>query len=143
MNLPFGGYGILGVCNDSAAFIDFALRRETNMYPLISTGRFLFHTGRRLLQLKERLCKRQKKRQPNDGDGIGTTVDVEHAIHDVERLVWAACNMDSDIHCSPSNLLGAKRRYNVNFPVSYFQVTEDSKQLMTTLGELYEDHIHA
>jgi hypothetical protein len=29
MNLPFGGYGVLGVCNDSAAIVDFALRGET------------------------------------------------------------------------------------------------------------------
>ena len=41
MALPFGGYGVLGVCNDTAALVDFAVRGETNMYPLLSTGRYL------------------------------------------------------------------------------------------------------
>ena len=26
MDLPFGGYGVLGVCNDTAAIVDFAVR---------------------------------------------------------------------------------------------------------------------
>ena len=140
MSLPFGGYGVLGVCNDSAAFIDFALRGETNMYPLISTGRFLFHTGRRLLQLEHALVKIQQEQRPDNGINV---IDVRDAIQDLGRLAWAACNMDSDIHNSPSNLIGATRRYCANNPVSYFQLTEDSKKLMSSLGELYAEHVHS
>ncbi len=33
--LPFGGYGILGMCNDSSTMIDFALRGKINAYPLL------------------------------------------------------------------------------------------------------------
>ncbi len=124
MNLPFGGYGVLGVCNDSAAFIDFALRGETNMYPLISTGRFLFHTGHRLLALKEALSQ------------------YPAAAADVRRLLTAACNLDSDIHNSPFQLIGATRRYLANNPVSYFQLTEDSKKMMTAISQVYEDYVN-
>ena len=123
MNLPFGGYGVLGVCNDSAAFIDFAIRGETNMYPLISTGRFLFHTGHRLLDLKAALPQYPK------------------ASADVRRLLTAASNLDSDIHNSPSQLIGATRRYLANNPVSYFQLTEDSKTMMKTIAQIYQDYV--
>jgi hypothetical protein len=126
MNLPFGGYGVLGVCNDSAAFVDFAVRGETNMYPLISTGRFLFHSGRRLLELKDALSKRP---------------DFEAAVLDLRRLVTAACQMDSDIHNSPSQLIGATRRYLANSPLSYFQLTEDSKNMMSAVAEVYQEYV--
>lgn len=125
MNLPFGGYGVLGVCNDSAAFVDFAVRGETNMYPLISTGRFLFHSGRRLLELKDSLSKH---------------TGLETVTADLRRLVAAACQMDSDIHNSPSQLIGATRRYLANSPTSYFQLTEDSKNMMTAVAQIYQEY---
>ena len=125
MSLPFGGYGVLGVCNDSAAFIDFAVRGETNMYPLISTGRFLFHTGHRLLDLQ------------------GALFQYPKATADVRRLLAAACNLDSDIHNSPSQLIGATRRYLVNNPVSYFQLTEDSKTMMKAIAQIYQDYVNS
>lgn len=128
MNLPFGGYGVLGVCNDSAAFVDFAVRGETNLYPLISTGRFLFHSGRRLLELKDSLSRR-----PDLGLGL--------ADEDLRRLVAAACQMDSDIHNSPSQLIGATRRYLANSPTSYFQLTEDSKNMMSAVAKIYQEYV--
>jgi hypothetical protein len=123
MNLPYGGYGVLGVCNDSAAFVDTAIRGETNMYPLISTGRFLAHSARRLSKLREGLTK---------------DTAMEAAVRDARRLVTAACNLESDIHNSPSKLIGGTRRYLANNPVSYFQLTEDSKEMMTTDAKFYE-----
>jgi hypothetical protein len=42
MELPFGGYGLLGVCNVMAPLIDCAIRGRLNMmYPLLSMGRGL------------------------------------------------------------------------------------------------------
>ena len=115
----------MGVCNDSAAFVDFAVRGETNLYPLISTGRFLFHSGRRLLELK---------------DALSTRPDLEAAVVDLRRLVTAACQMDSDIHNSPAQLIGATRRYLANSPVSYFQLTEDSKNMMSAVAKVYQEY---
>jgi hypothetical protein len=127
MNLPFGGYGVLGVCNDSAAYVDTAIRGETNMYPLISTGRFLAHSARRLSKLRQELTK--------------DTV-MEAAVRDARRLVTAACTLESDIHNSPSNLIGGTRRYLANNPVSYFQLTEDSKEMLTTEAKFYEEFVN-
>lgn len=126
MNLPFGGYGILGVCNDTAAFIDWALRKETNIYPLVSTGRFLFHCARRLLQLKEGISKHSR---------------LSSAVSDADRLVAASCNMDSDIHNSPGHLVGATRRYLASNPVSCFQLTEDSKTMLSAVAARYEQYV--
>ena len=95
------------------------------MYPLISTGRFLFHTGHRLLELKYALSQYPK------------------ASADVRRLLTAACNLDSDIHNSPSQLIGATRRYLANNPVSYFQLTEDSKTMMKAIAQIYEDYVNS
>jgi hypothetical protein len=124
MELPFGGYGVLGVCNDSAAFIDFALRGETNMYPLISTGRFLFHCAHRLQVLK---------------NAFSQDPSMAEAVRDLGLLLTAACNMDSDIHSSPGQLIGATRRYLVTNPQSFFQLTEDSKSMMTNLAAIYHE----
>jgi hypothetical protein len=127
MELPFGGYGVLGVCNDTAALLDYAIRGETNMYPLVSTGRFLLHTARRLLSLREALL---------DLPGL------EQEVHDTRRLMAAACNMDSDIHTSPSHLAGATRRYLANQPkVAHFQLSLESAEILTNMSKRYEEFV--
>ena len=34
LELPHGGYGLMGVCNDSAAIIQYALSGKVDIYPL-------------------------------------------------------------------------------------------------------------
>lgn len=123
MKLPFGGYGVLGVCNDTAAFVDFAVRGTTNMYPLLSTGRFLMHTAAHLMDLWKKLSAYD---------------DMKLAVGDTRILAAAACRMESDLHCSPVNLIGATRRYLANFPVSYFQIQEDSREEMKNISREYK-----
>jgi len=122
MSLPLGGYGLLGVCNDTAAVVDFAIRGSTNMYPLLSTGRFLMHTAKYLTEF----C-----------DKMNTDKDMKIVATDARRLASAACSMDSDIHCSPTQMIGATRRFLANYPTSYFQITEDSKQIMERVSNEY------
>lgn len=122
MRLPFGGYGVLGVCNDSAAIIDFALRGETNMYPLISTGRFLFHCAHRMTVFRNALSNDSRTTKAADDLGL---------------LLTAICNMESDIHTSPGQVIGSTRRYLATYPQSYFQVTEDSKCVMSSIATTY------
>jgi hypothetical protein len=127
MELPFGGYGVLGVCNDSAAFLDFAIRGETNMYPLVSTGRFLVHIARRVLSLREALL---------DLPGL------EQEVHDTKRLMTAACNMDSDIHTSPSHLIGATKRFLASHPkVAHFELSLESSEILTSMSQVYEEFV--
>jgi len=133
MDLPFGGYGVLGVCNDTAAIVDFAVRGQTNMYPLISTGRFLMHTAKLLGSVHDGLL------QNNKGADGKPSKKIKASISDSLRLASAACNMKTDIHCSPKQMIGAARRYSANYPVAYFQISEDSKDVMQEIRMQYLD----
>jgi hypothetical protein len=66
---------------------------------------------------------------------------MEEAATDARRLASAACFVESDIHCSPTQLIGATRRYNANFPESYFQITDDSRALMQEVSKEYQDFL--
>ena len=129
MDLPFGGYGVLGVCNDTAAIVDFAVRGETNMYPLLSTGRFLMHTAKFLVGFHDDLVRSSN----------AATKRIRTAAAETLRLASAACNMQSDIHCSPKQMIDAARRYASNYPTAYFQITTDSKEVMAEITEQYLD----
>lgn len=131
MDLPFGGYGVLGVCNDTAAIIDFAVRGETNMYPLLSTGRFLMHIAKFLAGFHDGLLANSTSKKD--------VKKMKAAAADTLRLASAACNMQSDIHCSPKQMTGATRRYNANYPTAYFQISEDSKDVMNEICEQYSE----
>lgn len=123
MDLPFGGYGVLGVCNDTAALVDCAVRGSTNMYPLLSTGRFLMHVSAHLVRMWQVISQYDDMKQEAD---------------DTRRLAKAACFMESDIHCSPSQLVGAARRYLANYPTSCFQLTADSREVISSVSAQYE-----
>ena len=128
MNLPFGGYGILGVCSDTAALLDFAIRGETSMYPLVSTGRFLMHIARRLLQLRYALAEIQALREE---------------FLDTRRLMTAACTLDSDLHTSPSNLVSATRRFLAITPeIPHFQLTVESKRILLNMTNIYKEFVN-
>ena len=133
MDLPFGGYGVLGVCNDTAAIVDYAVRGETNMYPLLSTGRFLMHTAKFLAGVHDALIRYSK------GEDGKPTKRMKASISDSLRLASAACNMKTDIHCSPKQMIGAARRYSSNYPTCYFQISEDSKEVMQEIRMQYLD----
>jgi antirestriction protein ArdC len=93
------------------------------MYPLLSTGRFLMHTAAHLVEMHKKLSKYD---------------DMKTVAKDARRLASAACFMESDIHCSPTQLFGAVRRYNANFPESYFQITDDSRDIMQYMSKEYQ-----
>jgi len=127
MDLPFGGYGVMGVCNDSAALVDFAVRGETNMYPLISTGRFLMHLAKFFGKFHDGMLS------GNSGDANKTKA----AAADTLELASAACKINTDIHCSPKQMVDAARRYENSYPSIYFQINEDSRNVMKEILEEY------
>jgi hypothetical protein len=61
------------------------------------------------------------------------------ATRDLGLLLTAVCNMESDIHSSPGQLIEATRRYLITNPQSYFQLTEDSKSMMRSLVAIYQE----
>ena len=126
MDLPFGGYGVMGVCNDTAALVDFAVRGKTNLYPLISTGRFLMHLAKFFGRFSVGLLS-----------GSGGDEKMKVAAADTLRLASAACKMNTDIHCSPTQMVDAARRYEISYPSIFFQINEDSRNVMKEVVEQY------
>lgn len=52
LNLPNGGYGMTGVCNDTAAWLEQTLFGSTHVYPITLTGRFAIHMMRRAREME-------------------------------------------------------------------------------------------
>ena len=126
MDLPFGGYGVLGVCNDTAALIDLAVREETSIHPLISTGRYLMHTGRRLIRLYENTHDLMKLEDANFRK-------------DIRRLINASCKIPSDLLASPSSLIQSSKRFLTSQPKTpAFELEVESKAIMSDLLDLFE-----
>lgn len=127
MNLPLGGYGLNGVCSDCGGLLDFAVRGETNVFPLVSTGRFLIRSGRRLIQLYENI-------KDVGGQGFGD---------DIRRLIAAFCIIDSDLQASPANLRSSAKRFLASQPETLcFKLEQESKVIMTDLMQNFEKFDH-
>lgn len=121
LNLPFGGYGVLGMCNDSSTIIDFALRGKTNAYPLLSTGRYLSHIVSYFIKLKEEL-----EAIPH--------AELNHVAQDILCLIKSAGTMPSDLHITPASLMDLSERYNKSYQVEVFQGTIEAKEILKTMA---------
>jgi len=135
-NLPFGGYGILGMCNDSSTLIDFALRGQTNSYPLLSTGRYLNHIVSYLIKYKEELSSSGKLA----GDGSGSKV-VGPVINDILCLIKSTSQLPSDLHISPATLIGMSSRYEKSYGGSVFQSTADAKAILREMADTAREYL--
>jgi len=125
MNLPCGGYGILGMCNDSSTLIDYAIRGETSSYPLLATGRYLNHIFNYLLSFKEAL--------ENDSEMLKT-------VSDLEMLIKASIEMPNDLHISPSTICDSAERFAATYSKCVFKMTDDSKVIMAKAAEKYKKY---
>jgi len=126
-NLPFGGYGILGMCNDSATLIDFALRGQTNAYPLLSTGRYLNHIVSYLIKLMEELKAGCAELQP--------------AVSDILCLIKSTSQLPSDLHISPATLIGTSSRYEASYNLNVFQSTADAKAILREMADTAKEYL--
>jgi hypothetical protein len=124
--LPFGGYGVLGVCNDTAALLDQALRGTTNLYPLVSTGRYLMHIANRLEALRIGLLHHPK---------------FTEELNDLQSLISATMKMSSNLQASPSNVVDGIPRYLACLPdICVFQIEKEGKEIMTQILERFESY---
>jgi len=69
----------------------------------------------------------------NSGDANKTKA----AAADTLELASAACKINTDIHCSPKQMVDAARRYENSYPSIYFQINEDSRNVMKEILEEY------
>jgi hypothetical protein len=127
LNLPCGGYGVLGMCNDSSTIIDFALRGKTNGYPLVSTGRYLSHIVANFIKLKEEL---------NDT----SCAELEPVAHDILCLIRSSGTMPSDLHITPASLTNLSERYDKSYQVEVFQGTVEAKEILSQMADAAKEY---
>jgi hypothetical protein len=121
LELPFGGYGLTGVCNDSAALLDQVLEGTTNLQPLVTTGRFMIHLMRRFSKLRNRL---EGKRNLNK------------EFSDIKKMIKAAQEIESDLNTTPGHLKSAARRIKHCMPFgSPFLLHVEADEMLTKLVE--------
>ena len=126
LDLPYGGYGVLGMCNDSATLVDYALRGETNSYPLLSTGRYLNHIVDYLINFKEEL-------QSNEL----TKSNLEFAVKDLTALIRSTSHLPSDLHITPVSIIDTAKRYkNSYLPV--FEKTVEAEAILDEIAKRRE-----
>ena len=122
MKLPFGGYGVLGMCNDVATLIDVGIRKKTSAYPLLSTGRYLHHIVTYFVKLQNNLIA-----QPG----------MDAAIKDIDELIRAAVSMPSDLHISPGTIMSTAERFLTTYEEPIFQLTLGSREIMSEMIATY------
>lgn len=84
-NLPLGGYGLSGVCNDSAALIEHAVFKKTSVYPLSFNGKFAMSNWRM-------------------GKRIRATLEQDNDIEAMDALLEAIEKLPSDTNSLPCEL---------------------------------------
>ena len=132
LKLPFGGYGVMGMCNDSATLIDFALRGKTMSYPLLSTGRYLIHIVSYLSKLKDEFIALR-----------GTLEDekLDHVVFDTVSLIKSTSRMPSDLHISPLTLIDTSVRYDSSYALSVFQCITDAKVMLREMADVAREQL--
>jgi hypothetical protein len=94
--LPFGGYGLTGVCNDSAAVLEYALSGTTHIYPLTLNGTFVMYS----LRAAKELCTK-----------LSQDPSMSKEVLSLKRLMKALKELPSDISSLPSEAADQCRRF--------------------------------
>ena len=109
-DLPHGGYGLTGVCNDSAAQMECAIASNgttttTHIYPLSFQGKFAMFTLRMANEIRQTLSNR------ND-DGRPSCSNSDDDIQSIDRLIQAIISLPSDTNTAPiSDMIHQCERY--------------------------------
>jgi hypothetical protein len=124
-NLPFGGYGLVGVCNDTAGLIQHSLEGTTNVYPLTFNGKFAMHNLRTARELRSNLCRQH-------------ILDCSSAIASVDRLIRAIASLSSDVNTMPAEAVNQCKRQLIGQPKlpPFALMLESAKIIQSILDEL-------
>jgi hypothetical protein len=121
LKLPFGGYGLTSVCNDSAAVVQQCLYGKNTIYPMTSIGRYMQRTLRFAQGMRE-----QMKSQP----------DLEVEVEDLCAIIQAMKKLPNDIISAPANALSAAERMLQTIqPKLPFVLNVDSQKVMQSILE--------
>lgn len=121
LELPYGGYGLVGMCNDSAAIIEQAMEGTTNMYPLTANGVFSMIQVRHMRDLRSSLENHSSR---------GFAAEVT----DLNSLMFAMTQLGSDTTPTPATAGDSNRRIVHCLPPGLpFQLNVDTKAVMEKL----------
>ena len=122
LQLPKGGYGLTGVCNDSAALVEYALTGQTNVYPLTFNGRFAMQILRYAVNLRAVLEQSEQ-----------VTKDEIKAI---DGLIKAIKEVRSDLNSLPSEAGDQIRRQMNCLPdILPFELMKQTKEVLSTIEQ--------
>jgi len=128
LELPFGGYGVTAVCNDSAAMLQQCLYGESYIFPLTSLGRYM----QRTLRYNQVLSRELK------AVSRGTMKDE---LEDLEALQQAMLALPSDINATPANAPDAARRLlHTMQPERPLALMDNSKTIMENILQEHKEH---
>jgi len=126
LGLPFGGYGLTAVCNDSAAIVQYILYGDVTIFPMTSIGRFMQRTMRYADKFRDRL---------RDLESLNPAA-MEAEIAELGAITDAMRKLPSDINAAPSNSKSAARRMLRTLQPSLpFVLMSESKRVMESILE--------
>ena len=119
--LPNGGYGLAGVCNDTAAWLEQALFGSTHVYPITLTGRFAIHMMRRALELEARFTKNKN-----------TAAEAKST----RELMSALTKLPSDMTNLPSGVIEqCQRQLHCMHPERPFKLMQQTEKIIKGVME--------
>ncbi|CAJ1939009.1 unnamed protein product [Cylindrotheca closterium] len=126
MELPFGGYGVTAVCNDSAAIIQQCLYGKSYIFPLTSIGRYMQRTLRYTQSMESKLQ---------------SVTELEDELDDLYALQEGMLELPSDVNSTPANARDAARRVLKTLqPDLPLVLMKDSKTIMKNILHEHEEH---
>jgi hypothetical protein len=127
MDLPFGGYGLTAVCNDSMAVVQKCLYdvEEPTIFPLTSIGRFQQRTRRYAQTLRDSL--QQNTMSPED---------FQIECNELCTISNSLKHLPSDLNAAPGNSESAAKRMLNTMPRNLpLNLMKDTKKVMTSILE--------
>jgi hypothetical protein len=118
-DLPFGGYGLTAVCNDSAAVIEECLHGTCSIYPMTSIGSYMMRTVRYAAGVREAF--RNMRGMEQEVDALG-------------KIIQAMGKIPSDLNALPSFAADSAKRILHGMPKNpSFQLMTESRVVMESL----------
>ena len=122
MELPYGGYGLTAVCNDSAALVQHCLYGVNTIYPMTSVGRFMMRSMRYAKTFQDKLK--------------ATDPSLDDEVKELTAIIDAMKEIPSDLNASPSSAHSAATRLLATLqPKVPLVLMKDSKNVMESILE--------
>jgi len=117
--LPRGGYGLIGTCNDSLALVEMAMWGQTNIYPLLSIGKYCTYLVR-----EAKRCVSRFEEEKRDA----------FMINDMKSIHKALLSLPSDLVAVPKHSGDAVRRMLHCMPPSMpFDFMDETKEVLESI----------